>query len=84
MTTSTDAAPPRPAARRGGASGPTSSSWASARTASAGRYGGSGYATKREASDAMQEELERLRAGGGTAARKLTVGEFLEQQWLPG
>ncbi|MFN8159954.1 MAG: site-specific integrase [Solirubrobacterales bacterium] len=43
----------------------------------------SGFRTKREASEALTEILGQLSAGQYVAPSKLTVGRFLEEEWLP-
>lgn len=43
----------------------------------------SGFRTKREASEALTEILGQLNTGQYVAPSKLTVGRFLEAEWLP-
>jgi len=43
----------------------------------------SGFRTKREASEALTEILGQLARGQYVAPSKLTVGDFLEDEWLP-
>lgn len=42
-----------------------------------------GFATKREASKALTEELARVDGGHVVASDKLTVRQWLEDEWLP-
>lgn len=44
----------------------------------------SGFATKRAAQDALQEEIRRRLAGMVLDVKRLTVGAFLQERWLPG
>lgn len=44
----------------------------------------SGFPTKRSAQDALQEEIGRRLAGQVLNAKRLTVGAFLRDRWLPG
>jgi len=44
----------------------------------------SGFATKRQAHEALQEEIQRRSAGVVLDAKRLMVGEFLQRRWLPG
>lgn len=43
----------------------------------------SGFRTKREASDALTEILDQLSSGQYVSPSKLTVRQFLEDEWLP-
>lgn len=47
------------------------------------RYHG-GYATKREASAALNEIVNRINKGNFVEPTKMTVREYLIEQWLPG
>jgi integrase len=42
-----------------------------------------GFATKRQAQDALQEVVGRLRSGEFVEPSKLTLGPFLTEMWLP-
>ena len=42
-----------------------------------------GFASKREAQKAMQEVLAKVERGGILEAKKLTVAQFLTEDWLP-
>jgi len=44
----------------------------------------SGFVTKREAQEALREEIQRRAAGVVVDPGRLTVGQFLQEQWLPG
>ena len=44
----------------------------------------SGFQTRREATAAMHDEVEQRRSGAYVEPSKVTVGQFLADQWLPG
>ena len=42
-----------------------------------------GFRTKREAQQALNEALARLRDGSFVQPSQLTLGSFLQEEWLP-